>query len=207
MEVYTTEGVKTQKSVKLAPEIFGIEPNDHAIYMAVKAQMTNSHRGTASTKGRSEVRGGGRKPWRQKGTGRARAGTIRSPLWRGGGTVFGPTPHPYSMKINKKVKQLARKSALAYKARENQLLIVEDFDIESGKTRDMYRILQNLNVEDKKTLLLIPEKKELLQRAGRNIPNLIIRRAADASTYDLLNCDILLIQKSALRALQEVLKA
>ena len=203
VDLYKTDGTVTADPVDLSPDIFEIQPNDHVLYMAVRAQLANKRAGTASTKTKGEVRGGGRKPWRQKGRGVARAGSIRSPLWVGGGRTFGPKPRSFSIKLPKKVKRLARKSALSYKASEENIMVVEDFTVESGKTRDMFAILRNLDLDSKKTLLLIPAKDDKLLRAGRNIPNLVIREALHASTYDLLNCDVLLIQRSALDRLQE----
>jgi len=204
VDVLRVDGSSSGRQAELPAQIFEIEPNDHAIYLAVKAQMTNKRRGTASVKNRALVAGGGRKPWRQKGRGVARAGTIRSPIWRGGGTVFGPTPHPYHLKVNKKVKRLARKSVLSYKAQEGNIVVVEDFDIESGKTRDMAAILQQLDLDSKKITLLVPQSKAKLLQAGRNIPTLQICEAKSASIYELLNCEKLVIQETAIEKLQEV---
>lgn len=207
VNVQKIDGSVAEKKIRLSSRIFGIEPNDHAIYSAVRAQMANRRRGTAATKNRAQVRGGGRKPWRQKGTGRARAGTIRSPIWVGGGRAFGPKPHSFAINLPKKMKRLARKSMLSYKAREGKIMVVEDFQVDSSKTRDMVAILRNLDLDEKKTLLLIPQKDANLLRAGRNIPNLIIREAENASTYDLLNCEVLLIQESAVRKLHKGLSS
>ncbi len=206
VDVFAIDGTKAAESIELPASIFEIAPNDHAIYLAVKAQMTNTRRGTAATKNRALVTGGGKKPWRQKGRGTARAGSIRSPLWKGGGTIFGPQPHPYIMKVNKKVKRLARKSALSYRAKDGAVVVVEDFGIDSGKTRDMFGILKNLNLNEKKVLLLVPKSDEKLWLASRNIYKLNVREAQNASTYDLLNNDVILIQKSAVGKLQEVLE-
>ncbi len=206
VDVFAIDGTKSAEAIELPASIFEVKPNDHAIYLAVKAQMTNSRRGTAATKNRALVAGGGKKPWRQKGRGTARAGSIRSPLWKGGGTIFGPQPHPYIMKVNKKVKRLARKSALTYRAKDGNVVVVEDFGVDSGKTRDMFGILKNLNLNDKKVLLLVPDSNEKLWLASRNIYKLNVREAQNASTYDLLDNDVILIQKSAIGKLQEVLE-
>jgi len=204
VDVYGIDGTKVAEDFELPANIFAIDPNDHAIYLAVKAQLTNSRQGTAATKNRALVSGGGKKPWRQKGRGTARAGSTRSPIWRGGGTIFGPQPHPYLMKVNKKVKKLARRSALSYRAKEGNVKVVDDFTVESGKTKDVYDILQKLGVHDKKTLLLIPGPDSKLILAGRNIPKLRIQEAVKASVYELLDNEVIVIQKSAVAKLQEV---
>jgi large subunit ribosomal protein L4 len=207
LDVYKIDGMSSGKSVALPNDVFEVEPNDHLIYHAVRAQMTNSRQGTTATKNRSMVRGGGRKPWRQKGRGTARAGTIRSPLWVGGGRVFGPQPRNFKMKINKKMKRQARQSAYSHKLKQEAVILVEDFKLENPKTREMFQILKNLNVQDKKVMLLTTEHDSDVVRAGRNIPNLIIRQASDASTYDILNCEMLLIQQNALEKITEVCTA
>ncbi len=191
--------------INVADDIFNAEPNDHLMYQAVTAELANKRQGNASTKGRSEVRGGGRKPWRQKGRGTARVGTIRSPLWVGGGRTFGPQPHSYAKKFPKKMKRLARISALSTKTKADAVTMIEDFTIESGKTKDMAAVLQGLGMDNVKILLMIAENDEKLVQAGRNIPNLEIRIAQTASTYDILNCQRLLIQKSAAEKIEEVL--
>jgi len=204
LDVYQIDGMSSGTSVVLPDEVFDIEPNDHLIYQAVRCEMTNSRQGTVSAKNRSMVRGGGRKPWRQKGRGTARAGTIRSPIWVGGGRVFGPRPRNFKMKITKKMKRQARLSAYTYKARQEEVMLIEDFKLENPKTREIYQILKNLNIEGKKVLLLTSEYDPIIVRAGRNIPYLIIQQASDASTYDILNCDTLLIQQNALDKITEV---
>ncbi|GBE28667.1 50S ribosomal protein L4 [bacterium BMS3Bbin03] len=203
-DVFGIDGTKVAEDFELPENIFAIKANDHAIYLAVKAQMTNARQGTASTKNRALVAGGGKKPWKQKGRGTSRAGTIRSPLWKGGGTIFGPQPHPYSMKVNKKIKKLARKSAFSYRAGEGKIVVVDDFTIESGKTKDMYLILKNLGIHKKKALFLIPESDSKITLASRNIPNLRIKEARNVSTYELLDNEVIVIQKSAVTRLQEV---
>ena len=158
LEVYKIDGTKTGESIELADTIFGIEPNDHLIYLSVKATLANKRQGTAKSKERSEVSGGGKKPWKQKGRGGARAGTSRSPLWVGGGTIFGPKPRNYRQKVNKKAASLARKSALSYKAKAEQIMVVEDFSFEAPKTKELVKILEALKVYGKKTLLLTDRK-------------------------------------------------
>ncbi len=202
LEVYKIDGTKSGEYVELRPDIFEIKPNDHAIYLAVKAYLANQRQGTHKTKTRGEVRGGGRKPWPQKHTGRARAGSIRSPLWVGGGTVFGPVPRDYSLDLPKKVKQLARKSALSYKAKDEQIIVVEDFTFEEPKTKKMVEILKAFNLLNKKVLLLTPNTDLNVYKSGRNIPGLNILEAYKASTYDILNNQAILIQKSAVEVLQ-----
>ncbi len=205
LEVYKIDGSKSGETVELSDSIFGIEPNDHVIYLAVKAYLANRRQGTHKAKERSEVRGGGRKPWRQKGRGTARAGTIRSPLWVGGGTVFGPRPRSYRQKLNKKVMKLARKSALSYKAKANQILVIEDFDFEAPKTSKFAEILKSLNLDGKKVLLLTDETRNNLYKSGRNIPKVNILEAYKASTYDLVNNQILVIQQSAIKKIEDIL--
>ncbi len=197
VDVYKIDGSLTGRQVELNPEVFAVEPNDHAIYLAVKAYLANQRQGTAKTKDRSEVRGGGRKPWRQKGRGTARAGSIRSPLWVGGGNVFGPKPRDYEMKLPKKVKLLARCSALSYKAINNKIIVVEDFNFEKPKTKEMFNVIKALNLDSKKTLLLTGDYNKTLYLSGRNIPTLNVLEAQKASTYDILNNNVLLLQESA----------
>jgi large subunit ribosomal protein L4 len=181
--------------------VFGIEPHEHAMYQAVRVYLANRRQGTHKTKGRTEVRGGGKKPWRQKGTGRARVGTSRSPLWVGGGSIFGPKPRDYSLNLTKKMKDLARKSALSHKARESQIKVIEDFSFEEPKTKQMVSVLTALGLEKIKTLLLLADTNTTIYKSGRNLQNLGIVEARKASTYDLLNNQMLLIQKSALGSL------
>jgi large subunit ribosomal protein L4 len=198
IDVYKIDGTKTGETVTLPDEVFGIEPHEHAMYQAVRAYLANRRQGTHKTKGRTEVRGGGRKPWRQKGTGRARVGTSRSPLWVGGGSIFGPKPRDYNLKLTRKVKELARKSALSLKARDSQIKIVEDFSFGSPKTKDMVAVLTALGLDKTKTLLLLANTDSTMYKSGRNLQNLWMMEARNASTYDLLNNQMLLIQKSAL---------
>ena len=205
-DIYKTDGSKTGEQVTLVPEIFEIQPNDHAIYMAVRAYLAAQRQGTHKTKTRGEVRAGGRKPWRQKKTGRARAGSSSSPLWRGGGRIFGPEPRDYDIKLPEKMKKLARKSALSQKARENQILVVEDFSFDQPKTKQMAAVLKALALDGKKTLLLVPKNDGVVVKSGRNIPLLHILEANKASTYDILDCRMLVIQRSAVGVLRNTFK-
>ncbi len=203
LEIYKKDGTRSGETVKLPAEIFEIQPNDNAIYQAVRVYLANQRQGTHKTKTVAEVRGSGKKPWRQKHTGRARVGTYRSPLWKGGGATFGPVPRDYSMKLPTKLKKLARKSALSYKAKDSEIKVVEDFTFDVPKTKEMMSVLKALKLEGKKTLLLVPKKLDTLLKSGRNIPGLEIREAAKASTYDILNNTVVLFQKSAVQALEK----
>jgi large subunit ribosomal protein L4 len=205
LEVYKIDGSKSGETVELSDNIFAIEPNDHVIYLAVKAHLANKRQGTHKAKERNEVSGGGKKPWRQKGRGTARAGTTRSPLWVGGGTIFGPRPRNYRQKLNKKVLRLARKSAYSYKAKANQIMIVEDFDFEAPRTKEFDNILRLLNLDNKKVLLLTDSTKENIYKSGRNIPKVNIVEAEKASTYDLVNNQVLLIQAGAVEKIEKIL--
>ncbi|MBK9098022.1 MAG: 50S ribosomal protein L4 [bacterium] len=191
------------KKVKLDDEIFGIQPNDHAIYLSVKAFLANQRQGTHKAKERSEVRGGGKKPWRQKGRGTARAGTIRSPLWIGGGTIFGPRPRDYRQKLPQKVKQLARKSALSYKAKDEQLIVVEDFSFDKPKTKEFVSMMNALKLSGKKILLLTGKNETNVYKSGRNISKVSVMEASKASTYDILNNQILVLQQTAVDAISK----
>ena len=206
MEVYKKDGTKSGEKVKLSDDIFGIEPNEHAIYRAVRVYLDNQRQGTSKVKTRAEVRGGGKKPFKQKGTGNARQGTSRSPVMIGGGSIFGPKPRNYSSKLPTQLHKLALKSALSYKAKEGQIKIVEDFSFDAPKTRDMVTILKALQLEASKTLLLMPKNDGIIVKSGRNIPGLFLKEAGKASTYDLVNNNTLLIQKSAVEVLQNTFK-
>jgi len=205
LEVYKKDGTKSGETVTLAPEVFEITPNDHAIYQAVRSIQANQRQGTHKVKGRSEVRGGGKKPFKQKKTGRARSGSTRSGVWVGGGSIFGPKPHDYVLKITAKVKALARKSALSYKAKDNSIVVVEDFSLDAPKTKDLTSVLKALSLYGKKTLLITSKNEESVYKSGRNIPTVNIREADKASTYDILDTQVLLIQKSAVGVLQKSL--
>jgi large subunit ribosomal protein L4 len=207
IKVLKRDGSESGEMLTLNPDIFGIEPNDHAIYMDVRSIRANQHQGTHKVKSRGEVRGGGRKPYKQKGTGNARRGTQRSPLMPGGGAIFGPKPHDYVLKINRKMKTLARKSALSYKAKESAIVVMEDFTPAQIKTKDIAAVLKSLGLNGKKTLMLTAGKNEILYKSGRNIDRLNILEANKAATYDILNSKVLLFQKSAVKMLEETLSA
>ncbi|HVO72959.1 MAG TPA: 50S ribosomal protein L4 [Ignavibacteriaceae bacterium] len=197
IDIYKTDGSVSGEKIDLSEDIFAVEPNDHAVYLTVKSYLANQRQGTHKAKERGEVRGGGKKPWRQKGRGGARAGTIRSPLWVGGGTIFGPRPRNYRQDLPKKVKRLARKSALSHKVKDNQLMIIEDFKFEQPKTKELVNLLKALKVDGKKVLILTSETDLTLYKSGRNIPKVKILEAGKASTYDILNNQVLLLQKGA----------
>ncbi|MBP9211251.1 MAG: 50S ribosomal protein L4 [Bacteroidetes bacterium] len=196
IEVLKKDGSKSGETVELKADIFEIEPNDHAIYQAVRSYWANQRQGTHKVKSRNEVRGGGKKPFAQKKTGRARQGTSRSPLMPGGGSIFGPKPHDYVVKLPAKVKRLARKSAWSHKAKDGQIVIIEDFSFDAPKTKEMAGILKSLQVGGKKVLFLTPKTDLGVLKSGRNIPTLNILEAAKASTYDILNNSVVVIQKS-----------
>jgi len=201
LKVHKIDGTQTGEVVELPAGIFEVKPNHHLIYQAVRSYLSNKRQGTHKTKGRSEVRGGGKKPWRQKGRGVARAGTNRSPIWVGGGTIHGPRPRTYKLTMTKESARLARKSALSIKAKEGQIMIVEDITFEKPKTKDFSSILRNLNLEGKKTLMLLADGNENVYKSGRNIEYVKLLNAKDAATYDILNNQVLLIQKSAFEPL------
>jgi large subunit ribosomal protein L4 len=198
LKVYKIDGTESGDTVKLPDEVFAVEPNSHLIYQAVRSFLTNKRQGTHKSKERNEVSGGGKKPYRQKGTGGARRGTSRSPVLVGGGTIFGPKPHKYSVNLPVKAARLARKSALSLKAKENEITVVEDFNFDKPKTKDLQNILQSLNLNSVKTLFLLTEKNDNLYKSGRNLPKLNVMISDKAATYDLVNNKMILIQKSAI---------
>jgi large subunit ribosomal protein L4 len=206
LEVYKKDGSKSGETVKLSAEIFGIEPNQHAIYMAVRSYLDNQRQGTHKVKTRAEVRGGGKKPFKQKGTGNARQGTSRSPVMVGGGSIFGPKPRDYSHDLPAQTKKLARKSALSAKAKEGQIKVVEDFSFDGPKTKEMVAVMKALALDATKTLLLTAKSDQSVYKSGRNIPKLSVLPADKASTYDLVNSRVLLFQKSAVEILQNTFK-
>ncbi|MDT9754724.1 50S ribosomal protein L4 [Heyndrickxia coagulans] len=190
--------------VELNDAVFGIEPNEHVLFEAIIMQRASLRQGTHKVKGRSEVRGGGRKPWRQKGTGRARQGSIRSPQWRGGGTVFGPVPRSYSYKLPKKVRRLAIKSALSSKVKENNILVLDALSFDAPKTKDFIAILKNLSV-DKKALVVTDGLNENVVLSARNIPGVTVVEATGVNVLDVVNHDQLIMTKSAVEKVEEVL--
>lgn len=201
LKVYKIDGTETAEQVELPANIFEIEPNHHLIYQAVRTYLSNQRQGTHKAKERSEVSGGGKKPWRQKGRGTARAGTTRSPVWVGGGTVHGPRPHTYKLTMTKKSSKLARMSALSIKAKNGEILVIEDVSFGKPKTKDFNSILKSLKVDDKKVLMLTTVNNGNVNRSGRNLPKVNVVEAANAATYDLVNNQVILIQKSAIEDL------
>ena len=205
VSVLNINGQETGRKVNLNDSVFGIEPNDHVIYLDVKQYMANQRQGTAKSKERSEHAGSTRKLGRQKGGGGARRGDINSPLLKGGGRVFGPTPRDYGFKLNKKVKILARKSALSYKAKDNDIIVVDNFNIEAPKTKDFVNITKNLKVEGKKVLIVLPEVNKNVYLSARNLKKAQIMSAADINTYKILNADVLVIAEGSLEKIDSVL--
>ncbi len=197
VDVLNIEGKKTGRTVELPEDIFGIEPNDHVIYLAVKQYLAAGRAGTHKVKTRAEVKGSSRKLHKQKGTGGARKGNIRNPLYKGGGTIFGPKPHKYDLKINRKVKDLAKISALSYKAKDAAIVVVEDINFDAPKTKQAVGILSSLNVADKKTIIVLSEYNDSLYLSTRNVPNITTTMLADVNTYDIMNADVLVFTESA----------
>ena len=205
LTVYKIDGSATAKTVTLNDKIFNVEPNDHAIWLDVKQYLANQRQGTHNTLERSTVSGSTRKLKRQKGTGGARAGSIKSPTIRGGATVFGPHPRDYGFKLNKKVKRLARFSAFTYKQQEGMITVVEDFTFNEPKTKEYKAMLKNLNLEGKKTLLLLPDNDKNVFLSGRNLQRTKVMRAIEANTYHVLNANNLIICESSLKELEKML--
>ncbi len=203
VSVLNIKGEDTGKKVVLNDAIFGIEPNDHCIYLAVKQYLAAQRQGTHKSKERSEITGSTRKLIRQKGGGGARRGDIKSPLLRGGGRVFGPRPRDYWFKLNKKVKSLARNSALSYKAQQNAIVVVEDFDFEAPKTKEGVALLNNLKVEGKKTLIVLPEVKKNVHLSVRNIQRVEVMTASALNTYKVMNANVLVVTENALKLVDE----
>ena len=193
------------KAVTVDKSVFGIKPNESVIHQAVITELANERQGTHASKNRSKVRGGGKKPWKQKGRGVARAGTIRSPIWRGGGTVFGPQPHDYKTKISKKMKRLARRSVLSFRVDKGDILVVDEISISSPKTKEFIEFLKILNISGKKVTILVASLSENLFLSSRNVPNIYLVEATSASTYDLLDCEKLLFDKAGLALLNKKL--
>ena len=194
------------KDIKLNKEIFGIEPNDNVIIDAINTARCGLRQGTYSTKTRSEVSGGGRKPWRQKGTGRARQGSIRATQWRGGGIALGPKPRDYSIKMNRKERRLALISALSYKNKNKNIVVVDNFDLETNKTKDFVKILKDLKLNDKKVLIVMDELTENVILASRNLANILLMEPSEINVLDIVNADVLLLTKQAVSEIEEALK-
>ncbi|EFI70991.1 MULTISPECIES: 50S ribosomal protein L4 [Segatella] len=205
VNVLDIKGQETGRKVTLNDAIFGIEPNDHVLYLDVKQYLANQRQGTAKSKERSEMSGSTRKLGRQKGGGGARRGDINSPVLVGGGRVFGPKPRDYRFKLNKKVKVLARKSALTYKAQENAIVVVEDFNFEAPKTKDFVNIAKNLKVDNKKALVVLPEVNKNVYLSARNLKKANVETASSINAYKVLNADVLVISESSLETIESIL--
>ena len=203
--IHNIKGEDTGRKAKLNDKVFKIEPNDHAIYLDVKQYLANQRQGTHKSKERSEIKGSTKKVKRQKGTGTARMGSLKSPVLRGGGRVFGPKPRDYGFKLNKKVKILARKSALSYKVKEKDLTVLENFSLDQPKTKSYLEILNNLSLQDKKILMVLPEADNNIVLSGRNIPKSKIALASDINTYDVLNADKLILCEGSIEKIENIL--
>jgi large subunit ribosomal protein L4 len=206
LSVLNKEGKDTGRKITLNEGIFGVEPSDHAIYLDVKQYMANKRQGTHKSKERAEVAGSTRKIKKQKGTGTARAGSIKSPVFRGGGTVFGPRPKSYEFKLNKKVKQLARKSALTYKARENSIMVLEDFNLEAPKTKELVTLKNNLQIADKKSLFVLPAENNNIYLSSRNLQDVLVVIASELNTYQILNAKTIVLLEGSLKKIEEAFK-
>ena len=202
LKVLNIQGKETGRKVNLDDSIFGIEPNDHAIYLDSKQFLANKRQGTSKSKERGEIAGSTRKIKRQKGTGTARAGSIKNPLFRGGGRIFGPKPRYFGFKLNKKVKQLARKSALSYKASTNNIIILEDFNFEAPKTKEIVKLGNNLNIGDKKSVFVLPEQNKNIYLSSRNLQGVEVIIANELSTYTIMKASTLILAESAIDVLQ-----
>ena len=205
VEVTNISGKKTTKKVDLSDAIFAAQPNDHCIYLDVKQFLANQRQGTHKAKERAEIARTTKKLKRQKGTGGARAGSMKSPLFVGGGRAFGPRPHEYGFKLNKKVKVLARVSALSYKAQDNAITVLEDFNFEAPKTKNYVDLMKNLNLADKKTLLVLPDTNKNVYLSSRNIQGAKVVKASDLNTYDILNAENLILAESSVKVIETIL--
>ena len=203
LEVFNIEGSTTGRSIELPEEIFGVEPNEHAVYLAVKQYRNNQRQGTHKAKERGEIKGSTRKIKKQKGTGTARAGSIKSPLFRGGGRIFGPKPRNYGIKLNKKVKTLARASALTSKLSKGQIIVIEDFSFDAPKTQRFIGILKKLKVDDKKTLLVTSDYEKEVYLSSRNLKSSKVMAAKDLNTYEVLYANTLIISEAAVEVIKE----
>ena len=196
VDILNIKGAKTGRTIELPEEIFGAEPNNHVIYLAVKQYLAAQRQGTHKVKTRAEANGASKKLVKQKGTGGARKGNLRSPIYKGGGSIFGPKPHSYDFKLNRKVKDLAKISALSYKAKENAIVVIEDVVMESPKSKEFAGILKSLNISDKKTLFVLPEDSENVYLSLRNIPSVQGTLLSDVNTYDIVNASVLVFTES-----------
>jgi len=203
VDVLNIKGQKTGRTIELPEEVFGVEPNDHVIYLAVKQYLGAQRQGTHKVKTRAEVHGASRKLHKQKGTGGSRKGNIRNPLYKGGGTIFGPKPHGYDIKLNRKVKDLAKISALSYKAKENAIVVVEDITLDAPKTKQVVDVMSALNVASKKAILVLPEYNTNVYLSTRNVPNISATLLADISTYEIVNADVLVLTENTAKIFSE----
>jgi len=203
VDIFDIKGKKTGRSIELPEEIFGIEPNNHVMYLAVKQYLAAQRQGTHKVKTRAEVHGASRKLHKQKGTGGARKGNIRNPLYKGGGTIFGPKPHGYDFKLNRKVKDLAKMSALAYKAKDQAIVIIEDVKLDTPKTKEIVSVFKALKLENKKALFVIPEYDETVLLSVQNIPSVLGTLLSDINTYDIVNAEVLVLSESAAKIFAE----
>jgi large subunit ribosomal protein L4 len=203
VDILNIKGAKTGRTIELPEEIFGAEPNNHVIYLAVKQYLAAQRQGTHKVKTRAEANGASKKLVKQKGTGGARKGNLRSPIYKGGGSIFGPKPHSYDFKLNRKVKDLAKISALSYKAKENAIVVIEDVVMESPKSKEFAGILKNLNISDKKTLFVLPEDSENVYLSLRNIPSVQGTLLSDVNTYDIVNASVLVFTESVAKIFME----
>lgn len=204
LDVLNIQGQKTGRTVELPNEIFGVEPNDHVMYLAVKQYLAAQHQGTHKVKTRAEVQGASKKLHKQKGTGGSRKGNLRNPLYKGGGTIFGPKPHAYDFKLNRKVKDLAKVSALSYKAKDAAIVVVEDMNFAAPKTKEIVGVMKNLDIANKKSLLVLAEYNDNVYLSTRNVPNIASTLLADINTYEVMNADVLVITENAAKIFSEV---
>lgn len=203
VKVLNKEGKETGREIELSDDIFGIEPNEHVMWLSVRQIQAHNRQGTHKSKERNEIARSGKKAFRQKGTGGARRGDMRSPLLKGGGRVFGPKPHPYTLKLNKKVKDLAKKSALSFKAKQGNIIVLEPFQMAAPKTKDFISVLSNLNIADAKSLVLFGEQNNNVELSARNIPNVYLTDARLLNTYDVMNAQKLVLTEDAVSAIEE----
>ena len=207
VEVLNRKGQNTGRTIELPEDVFGIEPNDHAIYLAVKQYLASQRQGTHKVKTRAEVKGASRKLHKQKGTGGSRKGNIRNPLYKGGGTIFGPKPHGYSFKLNKKVKNLAKFSALSHKVKDSALMVVEDFNLDTPKTKEVIDVLKGMNINDKKVLYVLTQDNKNMYLSLRNLPRIESTIIDDINTYSIINADVLVLSEGAVKLMNEAEKA
>ena len=204
LDIYSQKGKKTSKQIDLNKDVFGISPNEHSVYLVVKSELASKRQGTSKTKSRSEVRGTGSKPWKQKGTGRARIGSIRNPSRPGGGTAFGPEPRNYNLKVNKKVRVIARKSILSSKVADKSLMVIDKISLDNNKTKNFVQIIRDFGLESKKVTFLVGDKDENLYKSSRNLHNVNMCLASNVSSYDLINNDTIIIDEKSVEYFNKI---